>query len=131
MLQAQSHLYIKDNSASMAGRCINTHGKPWCAVGDTCTVAITKAKKALGLKTNKVSKTQQLLILQTKKAFRRPDGSFVKFSANAAAVYNITKKTSSTLGFKRINTSVAFELKKTNKKIFSGKNLIKLAKKVI
>jgi len=26
MLQAQSHIDIKDNSASIAGRCINTHG---------------------------------------------------------------------------------------------------------
>lgn len=133
MLKIQSHINIKDNSGAMAGRCINVHGRPWCGVGHTCTVTITKAKPIVSKKSgfNKSkAQIQDLLILQTKTPYSRHDGSFLKFSANNAVTYSVAGA-KATVGFKRINTGVPFELKKGNAKVRVGNGLIKLAKTLI
>lgn len=131
MIQTQTELLIKDNSGMLKARCIDTRGKRFKGIGGHITTAILKAKAVTKQKTLRRNKIQELLIIQTKKPIRRDDGSTVTFSNNSGVC--VTSGSKVQLGFKRINTTVAIELKKYSsiKKAKGSFNLIKLAKNLV
>jgi len=131
MIQTQTKIIIKDNSGILRGRCINTRHKKPKGIGNHVSVAVTKTK-AHRQTHFKTSACQDLLIIQTKKAVHRYDGSSVQFNVNTG-VCVVLNDHKLQLGFKRINTTVPFELKKQNHiKLGQGSsNLIKLAKNLV
>jgi ribosomal protein L14 len=133
MIHKGTQIQIKDNSGVLSGICINTYTKCWAAIGDPLSITITKAKtRGHGKKTGSKSKgqIQELLVIQTKKRLNRLDGSSLKFGCNSGVCVS-KGGGKSQLGFKRINTSVPFELKKRNPQVPVGNNLIKLAKNLV
>lgn len=131
MIQNQTKILIKDNSGILKGRCINS-GKQHQGVGMRVKIAISKAKIITKQKSVKHSGLQDLLLIQTKKAIIRNDGSTITFNGNKAVCVSLSSKTKLQLAFKRINTTVPFELKKSNSLQSQGPhNLMKLAKNLI
>lgn len=161
MIQVQTKILIKDNSGLLQGKCINTSrnnsANSAAKVGHVVKVSITKAKskanalrkqgvparKAAGKQQNRDLSTkgslQTLLLIQTKKPLIRYDGSSVKFNTNSAvcvvlkAATGTASKQRLQLGFKRINSTLPFELKnKVHWQTFGGTlNVIKLAKSLV
>jgi ribosomal protein L14 len=147
MLQIQTKILIKDNSGLLQGKIINSGRaiKRNATVGNSIKIAVTRAKSKAGLgkniktssrvQTSSKGQLQDLLIIQTKKIILRNDGSTVKFDSNSGVCISFRSAHKKLLqfGFKRINTSVPFELKKhSHWQTFKGSyNLIKLAKNLL
>lgn len=96
------------------------NGKKPGTVGDSIKVAIKKARMNRSNKSQKDkpntsmrSSLQTLVLIQTKKIVMRLDGSRIRFAQNAGVVVN-EKNRKVQLGFKRVTTSVGFELKKAS-----------------
>ena len=131
MIQNQTEIYVKDNSGILKGRCINA-GKTHQSVGARVKVTVSKAKVASKQKSFKRTGLQDLLIIQTKKSIVRKDGSTLMFNGNKGVCVSLTSRTKLQLGFKRINTAVVFELKKSySLKSGLSHNLMKLAKGLV
>ncbi len=84
-----SRLVIADNSGAKEAECIHILGgtkKKYASLGDVIVVAIKSANpKVGGVKKGDVS---HAVIVRTKKEKRRPDGSYIRFSDNAAVLVN-------------------------------------------
>lgn len=129
MIQNQTEILVKDNSGVLKGRCINK-GKRYASAGARIKVAVLKTKAAYKQKKAfKKNALQDLLLIQTKKALIRHDGSTLTFNGNKGVCITQGQR-GLQLGFKRINTAVPFEVKQSSafKQGLSAKNLIKLAK---
>lgn len=150
MIQVQTQVLIKDNSGLLRGKCINSITAPntTAKVGHAIKVTITKAKSKASPIISKAKQQsrlfqrsskgslQTLLVIQTKKPIIRYDGSTVKFNTNSAVSVGLKASSSKQrlqLGFKRINSTVPFELKnKVHWQAFGPTlNLIKLAKSLL
>ena len=131
MIQNQSKIVIKDNSGLLLGRCINAR-KPYASVGSRIKVAVLKAKSITKRKNESNSSRnkllQDLVLIQTKRIIIRNDGSTVKFNENRGVCVSKGRGGKLQLGFKRINSSVALELKQSQK---TNANLVKFAKGLI
>jgi large subunit ribosomal protein L14 len=85
-------LDIADNSGARSAMCIRVLGKSGASgkytrsvatIGDVVCIAIKKSLPTCQLDDKKVHKC---VIVRTKKAVRRPDGSYVRFDSNAAVI---------------------------------------------
>lgn len=144
MLQPRSNISIKDNSGLIRGKIIPNRVLTKCKIGHSVKVTVTRAKSKASLKGSKTGlkqpmsakgQLQDLIIIQTRKQLQRYDGSTIKFDTNSGVSINFKggQRKRLQLGFKRINTSVPFELKKHRSSFnhaFSF-NLIKLAKNLL
>jgi large subunit ribosomal protein L14 len=88
MVQKESYLEVADNSGAKALQCIHIIGstrKRYAYLGDTIKCAVKKA-----IPDGKVKKGEvvEAVIVRTKKEFRRADGSYIRFSENAAVIIN-------------------------------------------
>ena len=88
MIQTQSYLEVADNSGARRVMCIKVLGgskRRYARVGDLIKVTVKEA-----IPRGKVKKGQVItaVVVRTKKGFRRPDGSLVKFDENAAVLLN-------------------------------------------
>ena len=86
MIQAQSMLFVADNSGARQVMCIKVLGgskRRYAHVGDVIKVAIKEA-----IPTGRVKKGQvaDAVIVRTKKNIKREDGSSIKFDDNAAVL---------------------------------------------
>ena len=128
MIQNRTKIIIKDNSGVLMGRCINA-GKQrgslqFAKIADLKSKAVfTTKRKAL-----KRSALQDILLVQTKKTLHRNDGATLKFNGNKGVCVS-KSGTQLQLGFKRINTAVTVELKKSHHG--QSSNLMKLAKAIL
>ena len=91
MIQAQSMLFVADNSGARQVMCIKVLGgskRRYAHVGDVIKVAIKEA-----IPTGRVKKGQvaDAVIVRTKKNIKREDGSSIKFDDNAAVLINAQK----------------------------------------
>ena len=153
MIQTQTKISIKDNSDFLQGECINVakkNTKKAAKIGHCVKVSISKVKptatysqeykKAAGGKTSminiKKNSLQDLLLVQVKSPTYRKDGSTIQFDSNCG-VCVVFKKSGTNkqhqLGFKRVNTTVPFELKN---KVYAQEfkaayNVIKVAKNLL
>jgi large subunit ribosomal protein L14 len=107
MIQVQTHLNVADNSGAKRVECIRVLGgshRRYAQVGDVIVVSVKDA-----LPTSQVKKGTVLraVIVRTTKEFSRRDGTYIRFSDNAAVLINETGEPRGT----RIFGPVARELR--------------------
>ena len=88
MIQEETNLVVADNSGAKKVRCIRVLGgsdRRYAGIGDVIVVSVKSAIPGGGVKKGEVSKA---VIVRTKKEFRRPDGSYIRFDENAAVLIN-------------------------------------------
>jgi len=86
MIQTQTILNIADNSGAKKAMCIKVLGgtrRKYAHIGDIIVVAIKSASPGGKVKKGTV---ERAVIVRTAKEVRRPDGSYIRFSDNAAVV---------------------------------------------
>ena len=86
MIQVQSVLNIADNSGAKKAMCIRVLGgtrRKYATVGDVIVVAIKSASPGGKVKKSAV---ERAVIVRTSKEIRRADGSYIRFSDNAAVI---------------------------------------------
>ncbi len=92
MIQVQTYLKVADNSGAKEVMCIRVLGgykKRYGHVGDIIVAAVKSAAPHAAIKKGDVVKA---VIVRTAKEIRRADGSYLRFSDNAAVVINDIKK---------------------------------------
>lgn len=107
MIQVQSTLKSADNSGAKEMRCIKVLGGSWrkyASIGDIIVASVINATPGGVVKKGEVVKC---VIVRTKKAVKRPDGSYIKFDENAAVIIKEDKNPRGT----RIFGPVARELR--------------------
>ncbi|MDX2301552.1 MAG: 50S ribosomal protein L14 [Microscillaceae bacterium] len=88
MIQQESRLNVADNSGAKEVLCIRVLGgtkRRYASVGDKIVVAVKSATSSSNMKKGTVSKA---VIVRTKKAVRRQDGSYIRFEDNAVVLLN-------------------------------------------
>jgi large subunit ribosomal protein L14 len=88
MIQVQTHLNVADNSGAKRVMCIRVLGgtrRRYAAIGDTIVVSV---KDALPTSAVKKGTVLRAVIVRTKKEFGRKDGTYIRFSDNAAVLIN-------------------------------------------
>ncbi|MDR3126442.1 MAG: 50S ribosomal protein L14 [Rickettsiales bacterium] len=114
MIQMQSVLAAADNSGAKRIQCIKVLGGShirYASVGDIIVVAVKDAIPNGKVQKGKVYKA---VIVRTKQAIKRADGSSVRFDSNAAVLVGTNKEPIGT----RIFGPIARELR--------GKNFMKI-----
>ena len=107
MIQQESRMGVADNSGAREVLCIRVLGgtsRRYASIGDKVVVTVKDATPNGGIKKGTVSKA---VIVRTKKAVRRPDGSYIRFDDNACVLLNTTGEIRGT----RIFGPVARELR--------------------
>jgi large subunit ribosomal protein L14 len=107
MIQQESRMQVADNSGAREVLCIRVLGgtrRRYASIGDKVVVTVKDAAPNGGVKKGTVSKA---VIVRTKKAVRRPDGSYIRFDDNACVLLNATGQIRGT----RIFGPVARELR--------------------
>ncbi len=88
MIQQESRLKVADNSGAKEVLCIKVLGgskKRYASIGDTIVVSVKHAMPSGNMKKGAVAKA---VVVRTKKEIRRKDGSYIRFSDNAAVLLN-------------------------------------------
>jgi large subunit ribosomal protein L14 len=88
MIQQQTRLDVADNSGAKEVMCIKVLGgtrRRYATVGDVIVVAIKDALPNSKVKKGDVMKA---VIVRTKRAISRPDGSYIRFDTNSAVLIN-------------------------------------------
>lgn len=88
MIQMQSRLEVADNSGAREVQCIKVLGgskRRSAGVGDVVVVSI---KDAIPRGRVKKGAVHQAVIVRTKSAVRRNDGTLIRFDTNAAVLIN-------------------------------------------
>lgn len=88
MIQMQTRLDVADNSGAKRVMCIKVLGgsrRKYAAIGDVIVVSVKDA-----LPNSKVKKGDVLkaVIVRTKRATARSDGSYIRFDTNSAVLIN-------------------------------------------
>lgn len=92
MIQEGTRLKVADNSGAKTVECIRILGgfKPrYARVGDIIVAAVKEAMPHSAIKKGSVVK---VLIVRQRKEIRRKDGSYIRFSDNAAVVVDPNNK---------------------------------------
>lgn len=88
MIQMLTKLDVADNSGARVVMCIKVLGgshRRTASVGDVIVVSV---KEAIPRGKVKKGTVQRAVIVRTKKAIKRPDGSTIRFDRNAAVLIN-------------------------------------------
>ncbi|MBR9860117.1 50S ribosomal protein L14 [bacterium] len=107
MIQQESRLKVADNSGAKEVLCIRVLGgtrRRYASVGDRIVVTVKEALPAGNMKKGAVSTA---VIVRTKKEYRRPDGSYIRFDDNSCVLLNAQNEPRAT----RIFGPVARELR--------------------
>lgn len=110
MIQAESKVKVADNTGAREILCIKVLGgtkKRYARVGDTFIAAVKVANPGGVVKKSDVVKA---VLVRSKKTFRRPDGSYIRFDDNAAVIIDTQNNPRGT----RIFGPVARELRDKN-----------------
>jgi large subunit ribosomal protein L14 len=110
MIMAQTILDVADNTGARRAMCIKVLGgsrRRYASVGDVIVVTVKKAIPGGDVKQGEVVRG---VIVRTKRAVRRPDGSLVRFDSNALVLLDATGNPRGT----RIFGPVARELRQRN-----------------
>lgn len=86
MIQERSILKVADNSGAKIIRCFRVLGgsrRRYAGIGDIIVASVQKAEPRKAVKKKDVVKA---VIVRTKNARRRPDGSYLRFDDNAAVL---------------------------------------------
>jgi large subunit ribosomal protein L14 len=106
MIQEFTRLTVADNTGAKKVMCFRILGgrKRYASIGDIIVVAV---KEAIPGGTVKRSDVCKAVVVRTKSELRRKDGSWIRFSDNAAVIINEAKEPRGT----RIFGPVARELR--------------------
>lgn len=107
MIQMQTYLNVADNSGAKRVQCIKVLGgskRRIAGIGDVIVVAVKDAIPNAAIRKGEV---QKAVIVRTKKEYRRPDGTYIRFDDNACVIID---ENSNPKG-KRIFGPVARELR--------------------
>lgn len=107
MIQMQSMLDVADNTGAKVAMCIKVLGgtrKRYAQIGDIIVAAVKKTLPGVDIKQGEVVRG---VIVRTRKALRREDGSYVKFDRNALVILDNERNPRGT----RIFGAVARELR--------------------
>ena len=88
MIRQESRLAVADNSGAKEVLCIRVLGgskRRYARIGDKIVVSVKSAIPGGNVKKGDVSKA---VVVRTKKEYRRPDGSYIRFDENAAVLLN-------------------------------------------
>ena len=110
MIQTQSRLKIADNSGAREIMCITVLGgtrRRYARVGDIIVAAVKRAIPGALVKKGEVVRA---VIVRSAQAYRRPDGSYIRFDENAAVILTDKNNPKGT----RIFGPVARELREKN-----------------
>jgi len=109
MIQPKTMLDVADNTGARMVQCIHIFGqrKRYAHIGDLIKVAVKEAQPVGMVKKGEV---HNALVVRTKQAIRRPDGSRLRFDHNAAVLVDADKNPRGT----RIFGPVARELRDMN-----------------
>lgn len=91
MIQHQTYLNVADNTGAKRLMCINVPGgtgKKKAYLGEQITAVVKGANPNGSVKDGEVVKA---VVVRTRKEMRRPDGSYIRFSENAAVVVDKDK----------------------------------------
>ncbi len=107
MIQMQTYLNVADNSGAKRVQCIKVLGgskRMTAGIGDIIVVAVKVA-----LPNGQIAKgsVEKAVIVRTKKEFRRPDGTYIRFDDNACVIIDANSNPRG----KRIFGPVARELR--------------------
>ena len=86
MIQQESRLRVADNTGAKELLCIRVlggSGRRYAGIGDVIVCTVKDAIPGGNVKKGEVVKA---VVVRTKKARRRPDGSYIRFDENAAMV---------------------------------------------
>ena len=107
MVQMQSYLNVADNSGAKRVQCIKVLGgskRMNASIGDIIVVAVKVALPNGQIEKGSVEKA---VIVRTRKEFRRPDGTYIRFDDNACVIIDANSNPRG----KRIFGPVARELR--------------------
>lgn len=107
MIQAQTILKVGDNTGAKKLMCIRVLGgsfRRYAGIGDIIIAAVKEATPGGVVKKGEVVKA---VVVRTRKEVKRPDGSYIRFSENAAVIIRDDKSPRGT----RIFGPVARELR--------------------
>jgi len=88
MIQMETKLKVADNSGAKIVKCVKVLGgskREYASLGDIIVVAIQEAVPGSNVKKGSI---QKAVIVRTAKEYGRKDGSFIRFSDNAAVIIN-------------------------------------------
>lgn len=88
MIQQESRLNVADNSGAKEVLCIRVlggTGRRYASLGDTIVVSVKDAIPSGNVKKGQVTKG---VVVRTKQAVRRADGSYIRFDDNAVVLLN-------------------------------------------
>jgi large subunit ribosomal protein L14 len=88
MITQESRLVVADNSGAKEALCIRVLGNSnmrYARVGDKIVISVKDAIPTGGIKKGTVSKA---VVVRTKRAIKRADGSFIRFDDNAVVLLN-------------------------------------------
>lgn len=86
MIQHRTMLNIADNSGAKLAQCIKVLGgtrRRYAGIGDIIVVTIKASEPRKAVKKGEVHKA---LVVRQKNAFRRQDGSYIRFDDNAVVI---------------------------------------------
>ena len=88
MVHEYTILRMADNAGARKAKCIRVLGgskRRYAGVGDLIVVAVHEVLPNGPLKEGEVARA---VVVRTKKEYRRPDGSYIRFDENAAVLLN-------------------------------------------
>lgn len=115
MIQERSVIKVADNSGARIVRCFRVlggSGRRYAGVGDIVIASVQSAEPRKAVKKKDVVK---VLVIRSKKALRRKDGSYVRFDENAVVLVDVKKDEVLPLGT-RVFGPLPRELKEKGKK---------------
>ncbi|MBM4462227.1 MAG: 50S ribosomal protein L14 [Chloroflexi bacterium] len=86
MIQPRTRLRVADNSGARFIMCINVPGgtrRRYARIGD---VIVASVKQAVPRGMVKKGEVVRAVVVRTARAYRRPDGSYIRFDDNAAVI---------------------------------------------
>lgn len=150
MIQTKTKILIKDNSPLLEANCINysnnSSSKKGAKIGSCIKISVSKIKSTLNkdrsasapaLRETSIGRPlHSVLVIQTKALAHRGDGSTLQFNCNSGVSIILKKagtKKSQQLGFKRVNSTIPFELKNKAhmQKVKIASSVVKLAKHLL
>ena len=92
MIQPQTVVRVTDNSGARIGRVFNipgSTGKRYARIGDIVVLSVQKAEPRKNVKKKQI---MHAVVVRQKQAFRRRDGSYIRFDENAVVLIDKGKK---------------------------------------
>lgn len=86
MIQEETKLKVADNTGAKMVKCIRVLGgtrRRYAQIGDVIVVAVKEAEPRKPVKKHDVVRA---VVIRQKKAFRRKDGSYIKFDENTVII---------------------------------------------